>query len=330
MIVNNKAMDEQSAIRQTPVTARKKIPWAKILRPVISIGLLYLLFRITDLNQLLDVIKSVNFVFLVITIVIILAALFISTYKWQRLLTVQNVKVPLPRLFTSYLIGQFFNNFLPTNIGGDVVRIHDVATCTGKIPETVASVVSERLLAALALVLTAAAGLLLSYHSFSRFGWLVIAVFVVVLAVVLLFAIEKWRSALGRKIQLPWKFGLRRWLSGFGKSMGTCLQNKRNVAWVIVLSIAFNLTVVIVTYFIFLSLGLNVPFVSCLLFVPIISAIQMLPISISGFGVREGAYVYFFGSVGLSSAQAVASSLIFWILVAIVSLAGGVIFALRR
>jgi glycosyltransferase 2 family protein len=330
MVVNIKEMDEQSTIRHTVAPAKKKIPWGRILRPIISIGLLYVLFRITDMDELLNVAKNVNFVLLGITLIIILIALLISAYKWQRLLTVQNVKVSLPRLFNSYLIGQFFNNFLPTNIGGDVMRIHDVAIYTGKTPETVASVVSERLLAALALVLTAAIGLVFSYSTSSRFGWLVIVVFVVVLTIVLLFAIEKWRTALGRKIRLPEKFGLRRWLSGVGKSTGMCLQNKTNVAWVLILSVAFNCTVVIVTYFIFLALGLSVSFVYCLLFVPIISAIQMLPISISGFGIREGAYVYFFGSVGLSSAQAIASSLLFWILVAIVSLAGGVIFALRR
>jgi uncharacterized membrane protein YbhN (UPF0104 family) len=64
--------------------------------------------------------------------------------------------------------------------------------------------------------------------------------------------------------------------------------------------------------------------------IPIISALQMLPVSISGFGVREGAYVFFFSAYGVSSTEAIAASLAFWILVALVSLSGGAIFALRK
>jgi uncharacterized membrane protein YbhN (UPF0104 family) len=96
------------------------------------------------------------------------------------------------------------------------------------------------------------------------------------------------------------------------------------------LSVFFHLIVVSITHLIFIAMGVHVPFAYCLLFIPIISAVQMLPVSVSGFGVREGAYVYFFGSVGVTGAQAIASSLVFWILVALVSLAGGAAFALRR
>ena len=316
------------------VPAKKKLPWSRIFRPVVSIGLLYLLLRGTNVTEFLGLARKANFLFLGIGLVLVLLALAVSAYKWQRLLAVQNVEVPLPRLFISYLVGLFFNNFLPTNIGGDVVRMADVSKYTGKTSESVASVVGERLLAAFALALTAALGFVLSlvlrYKMDSISGWLVAGVLVVTLAVILLFGVERWRKALGKKIRLPDKFSLSRRLGGLGASLGACLRDRGNVAWVIALSMVFHFTVVLITYFIFLSLGVSVPFVYCLLFIPIISAIQMLPISVSGFGVREGAYVFFFGSVGLTSTQAIASSLIFWALVALVSLAGGVIFALRK
>jgi hypothetical protein len=146
----------------------------------------------------------------------------------------------------------------------------------------------------------------------------------------MLFAVNKWRQALGTAIRLPRMFNLQERITPFFSSMSECMHDRLNLAWVVFLSIAFHIIVVLITFFIFLSVGVYVPFAYCLLFIPIISAIQLLPISISGFGVREGAYVYFFGSVGLSGAEAIAASLSFWAMVALVSLAGGVIFALRR
>jgi uncharacterized protein (TIRG00374 family) len=274
--------------------------------------------------------QKADMLYLAVGFLLVIAALVVSAYKWQLLLVVQDVHVPLWRLFTSYLVGLFFNNFLPTNIGGDIVRMHDVSKYTGKGAEAVASVIGERLLAAFALALTAAAGLALSYQFSNGFGGMVAALFLLTLAIIAAFANDRLRHLLSQKVSLPNVFSLRRRLRGVASSMSTCLSDRTTVLWVLAYSLVFHFIVVLINYVIFLALGLDVPLVYCLLFIPIISAIQMLPVSISGLGVREGAYVYFFGSLGLSSAESIASSLIFWILVAIVSLAGGVIFAMRK
>ncbi|MDO8751714.1 MAG: lysylphosphatidylglycerol synthase transmembrane domain-containing protein [Dehalococcoidia bacterium] len=328
MTSEERLLEQQSAPAAPP--AKKKLGWLRLLRPVIGIGLLVFLLRGAKLSDFAAIAKEASVPFLGVALALVVVALVVSAYKWQRLLVVQKVNVPLPRLFASYLVGLFFNNFLPTNIGGDVVRIHDVASYTGKTAESVASVVSERLLAAFALALTAALGLALSYQASKEFGSLVGGLFVLTLGLILLLGSGTLRRAVGRKVKLPDVFSLRHRVGSVVASTSTCLQHPATVAWVLFYSIVFHLTVVLINYFIFLALGLNVPFVYCLLFIPIISAIQLLPISISGFGVREGAYVYFFGGVGLSSVEAIASSLIFWALVALISLAGGVIFALRR
>lgn len=328
MTAKERLLEHQSAPAVPP--AKKKLGWLWLLRPVIGIGLLVFLLRGAKLSEFTALAERANVLFLGVAVALVVAALVVSAYKWQMLLVVQKVNVPLPRLFTSYLVGLFFNNFLPTNIGGDVVRMHDVARYTGKTAESVASVISERLLAAFALALTAALGLALSYQASGQFGALVAGLFVLTLGLILLLGNGKLRWAVGRKVK--WLNVLPFWrrLSNVAASISACLQDRRIVAWVLAYSIVFHLMVVMINYFIFLALGLNVPFVYCLLFIPIISAIQLLPISISGLGIREGAYVYFFGGVGLSSAEAIGSSLIFWALVALVSLAGGVIFALRR
>lgn len=310
--------------------AKKKAGWWRFVRLGVAAGLLALLLRGAKVSEFTALATRANVWFLVVAVAVIVAALVVSAYKWQRLLVVQNVHVPLPRLFVSYLVGLFFNNFLPTNIGGDVVRMHDVSKYSGKTAESVASVIGERLLAAFALALTAALGLALSFRVSAKFTVVIGVIFVLTLAIILVMGNRNWLRAVGGKIKLPRALSMKGRVGGVATSMSACLRDRGVVAQVVVYSMVFHLLVVMTTFFIFLALGLQVPFVSCLLFVPIISAIQMVPISINGLGLREGAYVYFFGSAGLSSTEAIASSLIFWALVALVSLAGGAVFALRK
>ncbi|MCK4822914.1 flippase-like domain-containing protein, partial [bacterium] len=66
------------------------------------------------------------------------------------------------------------------------------------------------------------------------------------------------------------------------------------------------------------------------LFVPIISVLTMLPISLNGIGIREGAFVFFFTKVGISSAQALSMSILTYTIVLLASLIGGLIYAARR
>jgi uncharacterized membrane protein YbhN (UPF0104 family) len=96
------------------------------------------------------------------------------------------------------------------------------------------------------------------------------------------------------------------------------------------LSILFQICVAGVNVAIFEALGAPVSLAHCVIYTPMIFTIAMLPISISGFGVREAAYWYFFSQVGVGQAEAVAASLLFFVIVGICSLPGAPLFVFRR
>ena len=75
----------------------------------------------------------------------------VAAWKWQIILRADNVHVPLPRLVASYLVGTFFNIFLPSSIGGDAYRIYDVARDSGRSASSFSSVLADRLSGFLAL-----------------------------------------------------------------------------------------------------------------------------------------------------------------------------------
>lgn len=126
-------------VAATTLVAKRGSTLFRVLRPVVSAALLILLFQSVGLSRFMDILAGASIAWLASGLLLVIAALAISAYKWQWLLAVQNVRVPLPKLFTSYLVGLFFNNFLPTNIGGDVVRIADIGRHTWKMPEAAAS-----------------------------------------------------------------------------------------------------------------------------------------------------------------------------------------------
>jgi hypothetical protein len=98
----------------------------------------------------------------------------------------------------------------------------------------------------------------------------------------------------------------------------------------VVLSVAFQLLVAGVNACLFEAMGVPVSLARCVVYTPMIFTVTMLPVSLSGLGVREAAYVYFFGQAGVSQADAVAASLLFFVVVGIASLPGAPLFALGR
>jgi hypothetical protein len=291
-------------------------------RLLVSLGLMALVFYKLDLSEFVGLMRGARLLYITAAVALIIGDLVLGAYRWQRLLRALGISVPLSTLTASYFVGLFFNNFLPTSMGGDVVRIYDVARYSRQPSASAASVVAERALSALAQGLIALVGLALGYEVAKRFAGEIAAIFAVLcLVLVALLLGDHW----GRKISL-----LRgRVMEALG-SISFCLRDKSLALWVVFVSLFFHAVIVLINYAIFLALGADVSLAYCFLVIPIILFITLLPVSINGLGIREWAYIYFFGRLGLSMAEAVAASLLFFILLILVSLIGGVIFALRR
>ena len=297
-----------------------------LLRPVVSVALLGLLFWKLGAGQLWGVLSQADLVWLGAGAALVVLALLVSAWKWQLLLAAQGIAVPIPALFSSYLIGLFFNNFLPSNIGGDVLRVHDVTKRTGQGSAVAASVIAERLLAGLALALTAMLALLFSAEYTAQVGPSVGLALLVFAALIGLSVSPSVRGWLERVLPA----GRAQVLARVAGQMRHALANRNAVLSVLGLSVVFQATVVLVAWTGFVAIGEPVSLAACFVFIPIISAVQLVPVSLNGLGVREGAYVLFFGSIGVGELNAAAASLLFGLLVAGVSLAGGALFAARR
>jgi len=296
-----------------------------LIKIAISGLLLSWLIYSFDWIALRDVFLSAELSWLFLAVLLIVVSMFVSVEKWSRILRAEGINLPWLQLWKVYWIGIFFNNFLPSSIGGDGMRIFMVGRSISNVAGAASSVIIERLLATVGLALT---GLVMLPIARSNWyvGWLFI-VLIIVSAGLLFFLM--WGRIPAWAAKSEGKFST--FVRGFLSHGSTLRGQKKMIITVLFLSVLFQLTVVAVNYAIFR--GLHVDLLSWwdLVFViPAISAISMVPLGINGYGIREGAYVLLLASYGVAGSEALGASLLFAVLVSLCSLYGGVLWLVNK
>ena len=185
------------------------------LRPLFGLGLLaFLLWRV-DWQELTRIVSQASVGYVGVALLIELFNVMPRGLRWRALLVTQGTREPFLRLLAIYLVGSFFNNFLPSNVGGDSVRMLRLGQLTGRGADAASSVLVERLCGLLAVLLMGVAAVLSNWQlaSAGRIGFLVLGTFVVfVLGMLLLFNLWRVRSWADRLLSStsplnPPKFG---------------------------------------------------------------------------------------------------------------------------
>jgi uncharacterized membrane protein YbhN (UPF0104 family) len=300
-----------------------------IARVAVTIGLLALVTWRLDLAAVLRKAAHLDPPWTGVAFAAVFAAIGVSAWKWGTILTWRRRPLPAARLLRHYFVGLFFNNVLPTTVGGDAVRAWEASRETGEVPEAVGSVITERLIAGAALGFTALLGLPFIERT-PRLVALVAAFLAIDLALVGAVLIPRVAEGLAAGL-LP-----RRLTAARGAVEGTVAVVRESLRApglflkVMGQSILFQVLVAAVNACLFEAMGVPVSLARCVVYTPMIFTITMIPVSLSGLGVREAAYVYFFGQAGVGQADAVAASLLFFLVVALSSLPGAPLFALGR
>ncbi|HEX7283602.1 MAG TPA: lysylphosphatidylglycerol synthase transmembrane domain-containing protein [Vicinamibacterales bacterium] len=304
-----------------------------LVRLGVSAALLYLVLRSIDLSAFRERVASMNPAWLALALLVYAAQQMIGVWRWDRLLRAQHIEVERKKLAESIWVSMFFNNFLPSNIGGDVVRITDTAREAGSKTLATTVVLVDRAIGLTALLVVAAVGAFVLwlagiYVPGSRWLWL--SCIVLVLAAIFVIAMPDFVGHLLaplRALNKPWVTEraqrLEEAVMRFGKARGV-------VAGAFGAAIVVQLA--IVAFYLLTAKGLSVPLPTLLgaVLIPLSLAVQMAPISINGFGVREAVFAFFFGRFGLPPDAAVALSLVSTGMVMGLSLVGGLLFVKRR
>lgn len=251
-----------------------------------------------------------------------------NAVKWCVLAEARGIHAPVRYLVSLYLIGAFFNNFLPTSVGGDVVRGYALGKAYGKFTDAMASVFVERFVGYTVLVL---------------FGLLAIALDQKLRADIRLvapitIAAVAYVGMLWMILNESWLRLAQKWLPG--KTIQKCLAKINSFHQVITLyrhepkallkaggySILFYFFSVVTVYVGCLTFHAAVSFVGLLAAVPVLLILFMVPFSLGGIGLQEWAYFYVLTIVGVPAPVSISLALLFRLRSIAFGLIGGAIY----
>ncbi|MEO0102512.1 MAG: lysylphosphatidylglycerol synthase transmembrane domain-containing protein [candidate division WOR-3 bacterium] len=302
-----------------------------IIRILIALLIIYLLLRKINLKSALILLLRVDPLWLSLAFLAFFLFVFISVIRWKILLDAKELFFSNRYLLKVYFISLFFNNLLPTAIGGDVMRVaYTNKKKEGGISQALAVTFFDRVIGfvglfAFALITTFLFFLFRNpgggeYLTLNLFGFLLLFALTALL-------ISDQAYRLFRRVWLKLKFWrLGEKIDSFAAKLKDFAKNLSALFSSFLLSLLVQLFLSLVWYFSGLAIGKPISPLYYFLYIPLINVITMVPITFGGLGIREGSFVYLFQRVGLTKEEAMGVSLLFLFANYLHSLIGGLIF----
>jgi uncharacterized protein (TIRG00374 family) len=295
-----------------------------LLKIVISLVGLLAIVLTQDLEEVLRLLRGMDWLLFVVALLLFLAGSFVRAYRWGTLVWALNIQASLWRLAALYFVGAFFSLFLPTGLGGDAVKMYELSRNNQKTAEAISSVLVDRFVGLFVLFALAALALAGGYRLVGSEVLVAIAVvFIACLIAVALLLQRTWLEAWGRWLGLDRLLGRIRILRELYASIH--LYRPAVLMRSTAASVVWNLMLILGNYLLGLAVGIDLSLWYYFLFIPIISVLLMLP-SVGGLGIREGAYVLLFSQVGVDNSQGLALAFAFDLVLLVNGLIGAVIY----
>ncbi len=291
------------------------------LKIALSLALVAWLMTRVDLAQVGAVMADVDPVGLGLATLAIVALVGpLSAWRWMSVIQAQGGAMPLRRALSLVMTGWFVNQFVPTGLGGDALRAWGARQDGASWEAAIHGVLLDRLLALAAMVVIVVVGwpvlspLLLAPGA--RVGVaLLLAGCAAALALVALsdrLRLERLHATLAR-------------VTGVAPACRALLLSPRTPRAVLA-AVLTHFSLGFVVWLIARALGMNLPLLQVLMLMPLVLLIAMVPVSIAGWGVREGVMIVAFGLLGVPAARAFALSVLFGLSLLVAALPGGLLW----
>ena len=301
-----------------------------LLKLFVSGGLLAYFFSRVHPERFLHTFASANFSWIALALMVYLVAQAISAVRWAVLARPLSIATPFKDLVRFYLIGMFFNLFAPSTVGGDVSRVYylvcdQAAQAKGRAVTTMhatMSVLMDRAIGMFVLVWLGAAGLLLfpQYPVPQTVRRVTFLLALALVAVVLLAPLlRNFVPADSHPLVVKVRLVLRSYRMQWRALASACL-----------LSLVVHLIQSWMHVVMGRALGLELPFAFCLILYPLVGTFAAIPLSLNGLGLREGGYIYLLAVIGIGTEKAIAFGLLLFLIVALDSLIGGLLFLFQK
>lgn len=306
----------------------------------VTLGLLGFLISRTPLDDVSTRLRSIGVPTISLVVAIFFLILLTTALRWQVVLRHFGDAVGFPSLWRYTLIGGFFNQLLPSGMGGDVFRIWYARSFHVSTGKAIASVVVDRMLglAAIAIIVILGTPFFLSASPPPFLFWAAIVAMAFVIAGIGAFmsldALEKPLSGIVRQIASA-RIRERAYRTLSGTAWAAKNTRKMFVAWpdgplAMGISIGNQVLICYVVFLLLRGMGESTTFGSVVFLFPFVELLNMLPISFAGWGLREGAMVVAFALVGVPADAALSASILYGLCLLGASLPGALVWLVIR
>jgi glycosyltransferase 2 family protein len=280
-----------------------------ILKAIVTAGFTVWIILKTNWAEMWMYLKEIRAWHIVLYVAILVLGMIICSYRWKKLAEFKGIKLPLWDFFKYYLTGTFINNFMPSFVAGDAYKAYAIASPEKSYSEAGSTVVMDRITGVIGLMVLAL------IFSLLNFKFMIGNKLLVILNLLIIFSLCS-DVIIARMKKIAW---LRKLVFRFApEKIINFLQEVYNygnnskilinsISWSIIFSIV---GVALLNYILFWALGIKVGIINYLSVIFLISIVAALPISINNIGLKEWAYITFFGFFGVSTGAAVAISVI--------------------
>ncbi len=292
------------------------------LKAAVTIGLIWLVVGSVDIGDTMDRIRGIPLWVAPLALSLMLSQFLLATWRWRIVMRQFNQSLPFKTAFRFFFEGMFFNQALPSTVGGDGIRIYRSFRAGLPLQPAINSVILDRVLGLASQVLLVAIAQPLFYQRVDDPAARLTFTAIFILAAI----------GIGMLLVMSWMpVRLHRWsvfrgLTALSVAARQAFARPSVLLPVVALSVAGHVLTVAVFYLLFRHLGLSATFMDCLVLVPSVLLLATVPVSVAGWGLREGAMVAAFGLIGVAAGGAAAVSVLFGLGLIVLSLPGGLLW----
>jgi glycosyltransferase 2 family protein len=293
--------------------------WTLKFRILVTLALVAWLILRSDSQQFREATRDWRIGFWLSAVGLYIVLQMISGLRWQLLSRPLGFQKSVRECIAFYFIAMFFNLFLPTSVGGDVVRAWYLDGGSGRKTSAFVTVVVDRLSGLMVLLSLACIGVILSPIQLQP--WILSGVWGGAGAVAAGLALAPWWLARANRFEK---------IRQMTEPMLTYLRRPLLMLLATALSLIIQAGNVALVWLVGLAIHAPVPASYYWIMVPMVTLLTMLPVSLNGMGVREGGTILFLAPLGVSHATALSLALLWFAVFTVVSLLGGVLYLFPR
>jgi len=294
--------------------------WGWFIRIIITIVILFLIFRNIEFQSVKNIIVQADIKLLLLAVLFQLLSTLVAGFRWGKVMSKLDFAKDRPFYIRSYFKGSFFNQGLPTSIGGDAIRVLDVASNGHRKRDAFIGVFIDRILGlAGLLILNLAANYflpeLLPDNLYFMINLIVLTGLIGFIAFIYI-----------HKIKALYKGRMLNYILRISVQLNKILHNLSSIFFHLIIGVLIHLFSIINIYLIGQSVGLDYDLLTMAVIVPPVILLTLIPVSLAGWGIREGAMIGLFSLIGAATANVLSMSILYGIILIVASLPGLYIF----